>query len=68
MFWPMISYDGKMHIGSWYEGTYNDCVIGVHGSGIMDRQRFVNYFIKEVIRNMTRTKVVHRSIIVLGHH
>ena len=46
---PVVLYDGKMHIRSRFDGTFDDVLIGVNNSGVMDNKTMVEYFRKELL-------------------
>ena len=54
---PLILHDGKVHLASRFEGTDDKVLLTVNVSGYMDEKIFAEYIKREVIPNMTATKV-----------
>jgi len=57
MFRPLILFNGKVFLTSWFEGLDNLAVVAVNESGMMDPVTLVGYFEKEIVPKLVCSKV-----------
>ena len=54
---PLILFNGKVYLSSWFDGIGEDVVIRLNGSGIMDELNLMEYMKNQVIPTMVAKKV-----------